>query len=116
MLKKNPKERPSCYEVLQHPWFEINEETPIIATKSYLDNMRAFETDSKLVQAILTFIVTNMTSNEDTNELAAVFKELDTNKDGKLNEEELVEGKDKLDPRFQKSLWLQGFRRYKKRG
>lgn len=93
MLTRNPINRPSCREVLEHPWFDMNDETPIIATKSYLDNMRMFETDSKLMQAVLTFIVTNMTTIEDTNDLAAVFKELDTNKDGKLNEQELVEGK-----------------------
>lgn len=93
MLTKDPKLRPSCKEVLQHPWFEIQPEHFQINTRRYLDNMRAFEKDSKLAQTILTYIVSNMTSYEETKELEAAFKQMDQNKDGKLNEEELLDGK-----------------------
>jgi Ca2+-binding EF-hand superfamily protein len=40
----------------------------------------------------MTFIITNITHHDDTKELEGLFKRLDTNQDGKLSKEELIEG------------------------
>lgn len=91
MLTYNPEQRPSCREVLNHPWF-LREEVGKINTEVYLENMKRYENQSQLVQAILTFIVTNITQHEETRELEGLFKRLDTNQDGRLSKEELVDG------------------------
>lgn len=44
------------------------------------------------MQAILTFIITNIIHHDDIKELENLFKKLDANQDGKLSKEELVEG------------------------
>ena len=44
------------------------------------------------MQAILTFIITNIIHHDDIKELENLFKKLDSNQDGKLSKEELVEG------------------------
>ena len=46
---------------------------------------------SQLIQAILTFIITNIINHDEIKELENLFKKLDTNQDGKLSKEELVE-------------------------
>lgn len=63
-----------------------------IATKNYLDSMAKFDASSKLSQAIMTYIVSNVSYREVTNDILNVFKELDTNGDGKITHDELVEG------------------------
>jgi calcium-dependent protein kinase len=42
MLTQNPDKRPSCREVLSHPWF-IKEEQIKINTEVYLENMNKYE-------------------------------------------------------------------------
>lgn len=98
MLTYDPEKRPSCREVLSHSWF-MKEEHVKINTEVYLDNLNKYEVSeslvqnhSQLVQAILTFIITNIVHHDDTKELEKVFKKLDTNQDGKLSEAELIEG------------------------
>ena len=44
------------------------------------------------MQAILTFIITNIIHHDDIKELENLFKKLDANQDGRLSKEELVEG------------------------
>ena len=44
------------------------------------------------MQAILTFIITNIIHHDDIKELENLFKKLDSNQDGRLSKEELVEG------------------------
>lgn len=41
---------------------------------------------------MLTFIVTNITTHDEIKELENLFKKLDTNQDGKLSKEELIQG------------------------
>ena len=44
MLQLDPDKRPSCREVLSHPWFN-KEETVKINSSQYLENMNKFEVD-----------------------------------------------------------------------
>lgn len=52
------------------------------------------------MQAILTFIMTNIINHKETKELEQVFKSLDQNQDGKLSKEELLEGFKKTYPHY----------------
>jgi calcium-dependent protein kinase len=44
------------------------------------------------MQAVLTYIMTNIIQHKETKDLEQAFKRLDTNQDGKLSKEELTEG------------------------
>lgn len=99
MLLKDPEKRPSCEEVLNHSWFrnrDSDNEIPKLTTKSYLESMRKFDASSKLSQAIMTFIVSNMTFKEASKEILLVFRELDDNCDGKITKAELIKGFSKI--------------------
>lgn len=50
------------------------------------------QNQSQLIQAVLTFIVTNITTHDEIKELENLFKKLDTNQDGKLSKDELMQG------------------------
>ena len=106
MLTLDPQKRPSCREVLSHPWFS-KDESGKINNSVYLDNMSKYEVDSwveknqsQLIQAILTFITTNIIQHQETKELEVLFKKLDTNQDGKLSQEELTQGFKKAYPHY----------------
>lgn len=43
-------------------------------------------------QAVLTYIVSQLVSNEEISATKKIFKELDTNNDGKLSRDELIQG------------------------
>ena len=47
-------------------------------------------------QAAITFIVSQLASKDEMNELSRAFKALDKNSDGKLSREELIEGYSKI--------------------
>ena len=51
-----------------------------------------YKAHRKLQQAVWTYIVSQMSTKEETNELIKVFKDLDTNGDGQLSKEELIRG------------------------
>merc|ERR1712226_295665 len=57
-----------------------------------LTNLKNFNSKSKLQQAVYYFIVNNMATKEEKNELIKTFKALDANGDGKLTREELMAG------------------------
>lgn len=96
MLQKEPKKRPSCEEVLGHDWFTdatvFHNELNVISAKNYLENMRRFHLRSKLAQAIMTYIVSNIAYNDVQEEALKVFRSLDLDGDGKITETELTRG------------------------
>ena len=57
-----------------------------------LQNLRTFNSDNRVKQACLGFLVKHFTSANETLELEKVFKLLDQSGDGMLSREELLEG------------------------
>jgi len=99
MLTFEPTKRVTASEAIQHSWLkkksneeEVNHE----ATQNALANLKNFRLEQKLQQATLTYIVSQLISKEEMQELQAAFKALDTNSDGKLQREELIEGYKKI--------------------
>jgi len=94
MLTYDMNSRISAEEGLNHPWIKkkVNEPVDTQATINALSNLRHFRAEQKMQQAAITFIVSQLASKEDMNELHKAFKALDKNSDGKLSREELVEG------------------------
>lgn len=93
MLTKDPDQRPNAEEILKSKWFTQNKQLlpmAALASKKYLDSMAKFEANTKLSQAIMTFIVSNATYKDVNNDILNVFKEIDTNGDGKITQDELV--------------------------
>ena len=105
LLVLDPAKRPSCKEILAHPWF-LKEVAPSVDITNCLENMKKFkvppahQTESQLAKSLLTFIATNIASFEDTKELLATFKRLDTNHDGKLSKQEIEQGYREAFPHF----------------
>ena len=75
MLEYNPKSRISALDSINHDWFrkvmgtqegEINIDN--------LKNLKAFNSKSKLQQAVYFFIVNNMATKEEKNSLIKTFK------------------------------------------
>ena len=63
-----------------------------------LQNLRTFKAEQKLQQAAITFIVNELATKEDINDLQLAFKGLDRNKDAKLSNAEITAGFKKYIP------------------
>jgi calcium-dependent protein kinase len=95
MLKYDPKQRFSAVECMNHAWFKAVESNSTGKTKisaNLITNMKKFKADRKLEQATVSFIVTQLISKDERNELLAQFQTWDKNGDGVLSKEEIYEG------------------------
>ena len=94
LLEYNPKKRPSALEALSNIWITTYKNSNVDKKLSIncLNNMRHFHTERKLQQASLTYIVNNLLSKEEKNELLSIFQKFDTNGDGVLSREEITNG------------------------
>ena len=94
MLKFDPKNRFSAVECMNHQWFKIIDDkgskTKISA--NLITNMKKFKADRKLEQATVSFIVAQLISKEERNELLSQFQTWDRNGDGVLSKEEIYDG------------------------
>jgi len=85
--------RLTASEALTHPWVTLNSQRTLPNTtimEAALKNLKNFHNTSKLRDAVNTFITTQCISQKDTKELRDVFRMMDTNGDGKLSREELL--------------------------
>lgn len=100
MLIYDPSERISAVEALEHPWFKkyIIYKDATKASTTALQNLRTFKAEQKLQQAAITFIVSQLASSDEINELQLAFKDLDKNMDAKLSLDEIKEGYKKYMP------------------
>ncbi len=95
MLTYKPSKRINSEEALQNPWFNIVDDKETgddFLSPDVLRNIKSFSSKTKMQQAIYYFLVNQMASQKEKNNLISTFKALDTNKDGVISKEELVEG------------------------
>eukprot|EP00826_Nyctotherus_ovalis_P002192 TRINITY_DN10418_c0_g1_i1.p1 TRINITY_DN10418_c0_g1~~TRINITY_DN10418_c0_g1_i1.p1 ORF type:complete len:410 (+),score=128.02 TRINITY_DN10418_c0_g1_i1:26-1231(+) len=94
MLTYNPEKRITAAEAYNHPWFKICEDPEVnpIQAKEILQNLKGLNSQTKLQKAAMMFIVTQLMTKEEKDQLADIFMALDKNGDGKLTHEELVSG------------------------
>jgi len=95
MLTFNPADRITARQALNDKWIQNNTQASPINQKT-LKNLADFSSRNKLKQAILTFIVTQMTSQAEKDELQKTFQSLDKDSNGVLTKEELIEGYKKV--------------------
>ena len=94
MLTFDYKDRISARDALADSWFK-NAEHKIVGNKlmkECMANMFMFSATSKMQQATLSMMVNFMISKEETARLQQVFAQLDLNKDGKLQYDEVLKG------------------------
>jgi len=84
MMCKDVDRRVSAQEAINDDWFRkvMGSQENEISFKN-LANLKNFNSKSKLQQAVYYFIVNNMATKEEKNELIKTFKALDLNGDGK---------------------------------
>ena len=94
MLTFDPTKRCSAMDALNHPWVVhySNETVNFELTKTSLNDLSTFTAHHKLQQAALTYIVSQLVTNKEKEELQNIFMKLDKNGDGKLSEDELISG------------------------
>lgn len=97
-LTLDHKKRTSATDALRHPWFKeyaLKEKIEkSIATKA-LTNLKNFNANIKLKQATLTFIVSQLVSKEEVENMEKIFMDMDENGDGMLSKDEIMNGYEK---------------------
>ena len=99
LLTYDPLKRPTAIQALETKWIKDlapNSKLNENEASKILSRLKSFRADQKLQEATLAFIVNQLISKEETNELKKVFMELDVNNDGKLSLEEIAQGYKKI--------------------
>lgn len=87
--------RISASEALDHPWFAKfakAEKVKKSSASKALTNLKNFRAGQKLKQATLTYIVSQLSTKEETEEMERIFAQMDKNNDGMLSKEEIKDG------------------------
>lgn len=95
MLTKRYDNRPTAEECLRDPWLKKHQNSSAVsslAVMKSLNNLRTFYVDNRLRRAVVAFIAAQLLSTDTTSELAAAFKALDVNHDGRLSRDEILTG------------------------
>lgn len=93
MLKVDYSERISATEVLLHPWVQSSrklvQDSPNLSDT--LRNLANFTSNSKLKDAVYTYLAFQIISHEELKRLKKDFQYIDSNGDGKITRDELME-------------------------
>eukprot|EP01071_Lankesteria_metandrocarpae_P008096 Lankesteria_metandrocarpae@DN4865_c2_g1_i2.p1 len=95
MLTYTPACRSTALECLDHEWLKKMTDTALSelpALESTMQNMKQFQSSQKLAQAALLYMGSSLTTQDERRELTAIFRKLDRNGDGQLDQQELKEG------------------------
>ena len=97
LLKLNPKERITAKDALLHPWFKTTEFTNCYRMNSVnsslaqamIKNLENYKSNNIIKCAVLAYLVHQSTNIQECINASKLFNEIDLNKDGKLEKDEL---------------------------
>ena len=97
LLKFNPSERITAKDALMHPWFKTAEFTNISRMNSInatmaqamIKNLEKYKSNNIIKCAVLAYLVHQNTNIRECVNASKLFTEIDLNKDGKLEKNEL---------------------------
>ena len=97
LLKYNPSDRITAAEALNHPWFTNNEFQQLYrantinvnTAKNMITNLEYYKSDNIIKCAVLAYLVHQNTNIKECVNASYLFSEIDLNKDGKLEKNEL---------------------------
>ena len=95
MLVMNPQQRLTAAECLSDPWVvkrAVYHSAPSEQVLLSLNQLKDFRAEQKLREAFLTFMTSRLMTKEYEKEMTEAFRSLDSNGDGRLSREELLEG------------------------
>lgn len=93
LLTYEEEDRPTAEEALTHPWLKhmqaMMEPSERRSTRSSLADMRNFQSNSKLKQAVCSLISSQFLSKDEKEEIDSVFRSLDIDCDGRLTRDDV---------------------------
>lgn len=90
MVKINNKQRISAKNALLHPWITKFVSNKSTGSELILNNLKEFNNQSKLKEAVNIFITSQISSYEDLKYYKSCFEAIDKNHDGRITKDELV--------------------------
>ena len=98
LLKYNPSDRITAKDALTHPWFQSNEfekiyrvnTISVTEAKNLINNLELYKSDNIIKCAVLAYLVHRNTNIKECVNASYLFTEIDLNKDGKLEKNELT--------------------------
>lgn len=97
MLTFKMDERITAKDCLNHPWIKQEGKVQELSSQSTINrrslrNLKTFRSESMLQEAVMYFIVNQLTGKEEREDLMNVFMSLDSDHDGKLTRADLILG------------------------
>ncbi|CAK56353.1 unnamed protein product (macronuclear) [Paramecium tetraurelia] len=91
LLRMDPNKRLSAKQALEDPWLAKYAPSTQVNRK-VLDNIRQFQAQTVLKQALMSYMITQMSTQKEIQELQKEFQRLDINNDGFLSKDEFLKG------------------------
>lgn len=95
MLTYQPDKRISSEAALTDEWFTILSKKENLKDELMLEsmeNLRKFKFLSTMQKAVMTYLATHVINKEEEKKMRQIFELFDSNHDGQLSKEELIEG------------------------
>jgi calcium-dependent protein kinase len=90
LLRLSPSQRIEAKQAVQHPWILKYRESSSDGMEILLNNLKEFNCESKLKEAVHVFLASQIVANEELKNIRKKFQQLDKNGDGKITKEELM--------------------------
>ncbi|CAD8131931.1 unnamed protein product [Paramecium octaurelia] len=91
LLRVDASKRLSAKQALEDPWL-VKYAPSTQVNRKVLDNIRQFQAQTVLKQALMSYMITQMSTQKEIQELQKEFQRLDINNDGFLSKEEFLKG------------------------
>ena len=93
MLAKDAEARPTALQCLEMPWVLQNSQAASVETAEIpLQRLQHFNGNMQIKETILVYVSKHLQGAGENRQIEELFRNLDTNKDGKLSKSELISG------------------------